>query len=1027
MSLPSHIRTWLDRLGYSRTRGLVAADTPLGDRPYSAEIGDMLSPDVGIGATHVFCVDETPVACFIDLSEVSADEVLSEVRQRVWNQGLATVVIGLSPETLAAYSVLRRREKRIELPLAEASVDGPWSPYDFSTGAVQRRVPSWFEPECRVDQRLLNSLTVLITNLTPDIDRRSAEALVAQIIFVRYLEDRGIVGDQYRAKHRVGRLHDLVSAHDGLSVDRLIGELGETFAGDFLRNTGFSPPPWVSISPDAFLHINRFLCGEDLGTHQLAFWSYDFKIIPVELISSIYESFFGERKRSQGAYYTPRNLAMLAVEMTFEHGPPAHRRRVFDGACGSGILLTTAFQKMLASAEAEAGRKLTFPERVTLMQEHIFGGDIDSTACWITAFSLYLCLLARLTPADIAALQDDEGVQLPRLIGQEGANIRAGADHGDFFQYVDPEFDERAATSATRETWDVILSNPPWREGKGPPEGFELAVEATLGSAPLPDRQIAAAYAYLAAGRVATDGTLTLILPLNLMIGIESAGFREKLLELVRIDRIVNFGDVRFLLFPMAKLSCALIVARPRPVVEGELFAPEERVEYWTPKADLAMALGCLVVGHEDRASLLPGTIYADSAILIHRYWGRARDLAILNRLRRFGTINTVAQARGWSFNKGFHKTDSNNPVYPLDATAVKVLWDKRFLATKMLPKDHPVVTAEPPLPLVRDTFETVATPGGDRGRLYAGNRVIWRNGLAPDRRVRAAFSDVPFAFQHTTCAIGGVPGDAELLKFLAVYLRSSLTAYFMVLNSFSAIGDRSAVSKYEIMTLPFASLDTHPDPERARAAVRGASTIVNRIAREPEYIRSFHYETYRPALDALVNDFFGLSEVERAIIEETACDIAPSLQPRGFAGVQSALTDQPDANIGRRYADALGAALGRFRSAREGKGGFDVVVDIGGPGRVFGSVRICIAADDRFVVEKTADIHRIIADLAEAPQDRALARMADTMLAVDDCLYLVKPLQRRFWGMRAALEDCDRIMAAVDGALTEAAELAAE
>lgn len=406
--------------------------------------------------------------------------LLDEVRQRVWNQGLATVVIGLSPEALAAYSVLRRHEKSIELSFDDASVDGPWSPYDFITGAIQRRVPSWFEPERRVDQSLLDSLTALINNLAPDIQRRPAEALVAQIIFLRYLEDRGIVADTYRTKHQIGRLQDLVAKSDGVGVDRLISELGETFAGDFLRNTGFSPPPWSSLSSTAFRHIGEFLSGENA-------------------------------------------------------------------------------------------------------------------------------------------------------------------------------------------------------------------------------------------------------------------------------------------------------------------------------------------------------------------------------------------------------------------------------------------------------------------------------------------------------------------------------------------------------------------DPECARNAVKGAAAIIDRIAREPEFIRGYHYETYRPALDALVGDFFGLSDVERAIVEETARDIAPSLQPRGFASVESALTTQPDAAVGQRYADALASALARFRQARKGEGGFEIAVDVGAAGRVFGSVRIGIKDRDRSLVEAASNVQQLLADLSSISPDRALVRMADTILAVGESLFLIKPLQRRFWGMRAALEDCDKIMAAIDGTLSETSALAAE
>lgn len=1002
---------WLERLGYAHASGLLAAGQPLGDRPYAAEIGDMFSPGIGIGASHVYCVDAVPVACFVDLTDAPAVALLAEVRARVWNQGLATVVIGLSPDRLAAYPVLHRDVGAVELAPGEARPNGPWSPHDFDTGAVHRRLPDWFAPERRVDQQLLENLTSLVQGLEPAIGARPAEALVAQTIFVRYLEDRAIVADPFRAKHQLRPLHDLVRERNGTALDGLIGKLGETFQGDFLRNTGFEPPSWASLPLEAFDLIDRFLAGEQIKEGQLGIWGYDFALIPVELISSIYESFLAERKRSRGAYYTPRNLATLTVEMAFEGGPPAHERRVFDGACGSGILLTSAFQKMLASAEAHAGRPLTFTERAALMQERIYGGDIDATACWITAFSLCLCLLARLTPADVVQLQEDEGTGLPGLIGTGGdANIRSGPDHGDFFS-PDP------APSSTN--WDVIVSNPPWREARGDPEQFEVETRNLVGDAPIPDRQIAAAYSYVAAARIAPGGTLALILPLNLMIGIDSAEFRRRFLELVRIERIVNFGDVRFLLFPMAKLSCAVVIARPRPLVEGPLFAAGELIEYWTPKADLAIALGCLVVTQGDRAAITPASVYGEPEILINRYWGRARDLAILHRLRRFGTLRTVADARGWAFSKGFHATDSVNGTLPMDAPRVQVLWDKPFLATRAVPKEHPTVTAEPALPLVRHCFKTVATPGGALGRLYSGNRVLWRNGLSSDRRFRAAYSDVPFAFQHTTCAVGGVEKDADLLKFLAVYLRSSLAAYIMVLTSFSVVGDRSAASKYETEKLPFAALDNHPDPAAARTAVRRAAAIVNRIAADPEHVRYFQYELFRTELDGLVADFFGLSEAERAIVAETAADVAPSLQPRGYSGLATALTDRPELKVAEQYAAKLQGVLATYREARGGSGGFKVTAELGNPGRVFGIARICTGSEDVSRAVQSADVDRLVADAMRPPRDGPhLRRMADVIIATGDCFHLVKPLQRRFWGARAAYEDADRIISAIDAAM---------
>eukprot|EP00952_Eustigmatos_sp_NYUAD-ZCMA_P005572 24250-Eustigmatos_ZCMA.PRE.1 len=63
---------------------------------------------------------------------------------------------------------------------------------------------------------------------------------------------------------------------------------------------------------------------------QQSFWRYDFRFIPVELISGIYESFLAEDKRDVGAYYTPRHLAALAVDEAFAGSADILAERVLD-------------------------------------------------------------------------------------------------------------------------------------------------------------------------------------------------------------------------------------------------------------------------------------------------------------------------------------------------------------------------------------------------------------------------------------------------------------------------------------------------------------------------------------------------------------------------------------------------------------------------------------------------------------------------------------------------------------------------
>ena len=74
------------------------------------------------------------------------------------------------------------------------------------------------------------------------------------------------------------------------------------------------------------------------------------------------------------------------------------------------------------------------------------------------------------------------------------------------------------------------------------------------------------------------DGVVTLILPLNLVIGAtpQSCTFRQRWLEDIRIERIINFGDIRRLLFPAAKHPCAVVRVRPRAAGESVISLGDE-------------------------------------------------------------------------------------------------------------------------------------------------------------------------------------------------------------------------------------------------------------------------------------------------------------------------------------------------------------------------------------------------------------------------------------------------------------------
>ena len=1013
---------WLAELAYTDFPDeLIRAGKPAGTRQYAAEIEEMLAPDRGIGATAVFCVGEQPTVCFIDATTLAQphEQRVEQIRQRVWNQNLASVVLVLDPEGLAAYAVNDRNAAPDTLASTEAARRGHWSAYEVQSGFIKDRLSHWFMPEERVDQRLLANLREVVKQLTKDgLSDSQAEALMAQVIFLCYLEQRGIVGDAYRRSHQLDVLEAYVSRQDGQGVDRLLKRLRADFNGDFLSSRDGGAPPWSSLGQRAFWVIHQFLEAVDVETGQGSFWRYDFSHIPVELISGIYETLLKDRQGALGAYYTPRHLANLVTEQAFQSFADPSECAVYDGACGSGILLTTAFRRMLRYAEIKSCSRLRFTERVSLMQRTIFGNDLDETACWITAFSLYLSLLEGLDQSDISLLQTDEQLKLPKLIGP-GLNIQKGAECGDFFSSKNP--------FAGSGRFDIFLCNPPWRESADSEKPtWEEWCRKQEPPYPIGRRQIAAGFAYRAMHSVKPGGVVTLIMPLNLVIGAssQSCSFRQRLLEEAQIERVINFADVRRLLFPAAKHPCAVVCARPRPRAEATISLTDEIVEYWTPKADVSLALGRLALHAVDRKMLRAREVYEMPYLLISSYWGERRDIDLLRQLQHLGTVGATMASREepWLSGKGFHAPNSSNPdrdLGPLQKLA--------FLQAERLPSSYPLIAADTQLERVCDHFSIVASPGGRNARLYQGPRVIFPDGLAEGHAVRAVYSDVPFAFTSSIGAIGGAPADAGLLKLLTAYLRSPLASYLMVMTGYSVIGERPRIALDDIEAFPFCAPEQHPDGKAAARIVATVSSLFDKLAKVPEWQRDHAYSSINDRLNGLVYDYFQLTTAERVLVHDTVQVVAKSIQPPDYDRLATPLLHRPDENEIKTYVAALANELSNWRARNAGKGTLEVRAVVDGSGGFFGAVQVTTSHGRNDAVELLTsrdafqkllgELHLSLGKHTAQTHPDDLFKVPNIMVLAGDSFFFVKPLRRRFWLARTALMDADHIVQTVHSA----------
>ena len=293
-----------------------------------------------------------------------------------------------------------------------------------------------------VDKDLLLNLLALKNDLVQD-DPRTVHLLILRCLFIKYLEDRGIFDNDYLLKIlQSGKVETLIEAFDEVAK----------INGDVFK---FEPFTAQDISAEYLPKLALFF-ESDYRTGQKTLFPYRFSEIPIQLISHVYEAFLkGKSKKGKGIYYTPAFLVDFMLSQSFaEKVDSKPAATILDPAVGSGAFLVEAF-KMIQQAH---GGTLSFEAKKKILEEQLFGIDVDENALPIAAFSLYLALLETEDPAFVRSEIERANPILPSLIGQTLRHGNALLD--DLF---------------TNQTFDCIASNPPW--GSVPTEELDVYIQ----------------------------------------------------------------------------------------------------------------------------------------------------------------------------------------------------------------------------------------------------------------------------------------------------------------------------------------------------------------------------------------------------------------------------------------------------------------------------------------------------------------------------------------------------------------------
>jgi hypothetical protein len=324
--------------------------------------------------------------------------------------------------------------------------------------------------------------------------------------------------------------------------------------------------------------------------------------------------------------------------------------------------LVKAFQRLIYRWEV-AHDTQRIPANVlrTLLENNIFGIDIDKEAVRVASFSLYLTMLDSIDPLEYW----ENEVRFPRLRNHRLIN-------SDFFAEDIPGF----RTNEDLATYDLILGNAPWGRNtitqlsKSWADSYGWGNSITYGNI----------------GPIFLPKALALVKPLGLVAMIQPAGviifnqigtaqeFRKKLFSSSKVEEVLNLSALRFGLFKDAvSPSCVITICNTPP--NGE------PLSYICPKPNQSSEDDYrIVIEPQDINEIYPEEAIENYFIWSALMWGGRRDFYLVKHLSRASSLENLEKSGAVSKRQGIIRGDRKK--------IQNVILGKRILSDPDFPQD---------------------------------------------------------------------------------------------------------------------------------------------------------------------------------------------------------------------------------------------------------------------------------------------------------------------------------------------------
>lgn len=552
-----------------------------------------------------------------------------------------------------------------------------------------------------------------------------------------------------------------------------------------------------------------YLQNKSLYIQESLFDIYDFSIIPIELVSNVYESFMGESSKERKndsiqvknkAFYTPFVLADFVLESTIgrylkqEVGYFDFTCPVLDPSCGSGIFLVEALRKIIEKKIELKNRALEREEIWDCVTKNIFGVDIDGDAIDIAIFSIYVTILDYISPLEIS-----ENFKFRNL-------KKSNFFISDFFN-TENEFNEILKRSSLK----FIVGNPPWGQIKSKINGAEMypymdyclhrAQEETIMqkegvTIDISDKQIAQAFLIRVSDffNQENETVCSFVVTSKLLYNANTRKWRKYFLDTFSISEIYEFSPVRNYIFDDAAWPTMVIFYSKKKIDKFEHFSINSK--------EFSKRFNSFSIDQQSTKQISQRRLLELNS---HYSWfwktmlyGSFFDFLLIKKIKdQYRTIFDYIEDYGLLYGVGLKRKDgdknpdaSNLIGYKFVDTHKKELQQFTYNSSSTW---NEKTAGNIPQGLSQGNFPILFTPP----------LALIKEGLTPDIKGVAAFSDEKVIFTHSVRAIKGDKNSIHVLKSIIGLINSDLFSYY-ILHTGSSVGvDLTRANQIEQFSFP--------------------------------------------------------------------------------------------------------------------------------------------------------------------------------------------------------------------------------